>query len=74
MKSTDNRPLFAILAMVAVSACSTPPAFEPSKTGAENDCARLAPHLSDYNACLERVEAEYRAYELQRKLDDEDDG
>jgi len=65
--------ILAILAMLALSACATSVTFEPSKAGAENDCARLAPHLADYNACMERVEAEYRAYELQRKLDDEDD-
>ena len=73
MKLPVNGSL-AVVAVLALSACATPPSFEPSKAGAENDCARLAPHLAEYNACMERVDAEYRAYELQRKLEDEGDG
>lgn len=74
MKPIYKTAVFAVLAMFAVGACSTPITFEPDKTGAEHECASHSAHLADYNACMERVEAEYRAYELQRKLEDEDEG
>ena len=61
-----------LLLAVGLTGCSSL-TFEPSKAGAEHECASQSPHLADYNACMARVDSEYRAYELQRKLDDEEE-
>lgn len=66
--------IFAAAAAVSLCACATSLTFEPSKAGAEHECASNSRHLADYNACMERVDSEFRAYEQQRKLEDEDNG
>lgn len=65
--------IFAAAASVSLCACASL-TFEPSPVGAEHECASHSAHLADYNACMARVDAEYRDYELQKKLDEEDDG
>ena len=68
------RLIFAAAASVSLCACATSLTFEPSKAGAEHECATNSPHLADYNACMERVDASFREYELQRKIEDEEEG
>ena len=72
-ESTWMKVMIAVLLACTLYGCASGITLEPDKAGAEHQCATASPHLADYNACMERVDAEYRAYEIQRKLDDEDD-
>ena len=38
---------------------------------AENDCSSYSANLSQYNACMERVDANFRAYEQQKRFEGE---
>ena len=42
--------------------------IEPNKMGAENDCAHHSASPSQYNDCMERVDANFRAYEQQKRI------
>ena len=66
------KSITVLLLAVGLAGCSSL-TFEPDKTGAEHECASHSAHLADYNACMARVDSEYRAYELQRKLDDQEE-
>jgi len=60
-----KKTLGPILLGSLLAGCSSL-SVEPSKMGAENDCAQYSAHLSQYNDCMERVDANFRAYEQQR--------
>ncbi len=38
---------------------------------AESDCSSYTANLSQYNDCMERVDANFRAYERQKRLEGE---
>mgnify|MGYP001825195935 CR=1 FL=1 len=63
----------ALLSGTLLAGCSSV-TFEPSKVGAENDCAQYSANLSMYNDCMQRVDANFRAYEQQKRLSEEDGG
>lgn len=52
---------------IVLGGCSSV-TLAPNKMGAENDCSRYSANLSQYNECMARVEAEFRAYEQERRL------
>lgn len=62
----------AILLTVVISlcGCGASPTFEPSKVGAQNECAALSANLPQYNECIERLNTNFEKY----KQAIEDDG
>lgn len=66
-------PKVAILATaILCGGCASAPSVEPSKVGAQNECADLSANLAQYNECRARVDATFEKYERNRKLDDGD--
>jgi hypothetical protein len=66
-----NQKKVAILsAMILCGGCASPSSVEPSKVGAQNECADLSANLAQYNECRARVDANFEKYERNRKLDD----
>jgi hypothetical protein len=68
------KAIITLSVALGLCGCASSLTFEPDKTGAENECSRTSPTLAEYNACMERVDALYRDYELHRKLSGKDDG
>ena len=62
-----------LFAGVLIGGCSSI-TVEPSKMGSEKDCARYSAHLSQYNDCMARVDANFRAYEERKRLSEDDGG
>ncbi|MEJ2401352.1 MAG: hypothetical protein P8Y52_08155 [Xanthomonadales bacterium] len=70
---------FSLLVIVALlSGCGTPftfePTFEPNEMGAQQQCASHSANLAQYNACMERVDSDWRDYERHRDQPERDGG
>ena len=69
MKIRSKLMLLTLAMHVLLAGCSSL-TIEPSKMGAENDCAAQSATPSQYNDCMERVDANFRAYEQQKRIPD----
>lgn len=66
--------VIAMVLALGAAGCSAPVAVEGGKMGARNECGETSANLSQYNECVQKVDARYREYELQRRQTGRDDG
>jgi len=68
------RALAFLLIAIGLGGCGSMPDLEPNKMGAEHECGQTSASLAQYNACMQRVDADYREYEKRKRAEGRDGG